>query len=255
MDDFLSEKEQIEAFRQWWRENGWYLAGGVALGVLGLLGWNRYNAYVDTRSESAAAVYVELRQAVDDDDTGSALSLLNELRGDYPGSPYTDQGSLLVALMRLDLGQMRAAIDDLRFVVENTSDAELALIARLRMARVLAQEEDYGEALAALEVPAGSFAARYDEVRGDVHTALGDAESARAAYRAALDAEDPGSVDRYLVQLKLDDLPPPAQISQPETMTPAQLSQPDTAAPAQINQPETAAATGETGAGGEEAQP
>ena len=41
MDEFLSEKEQIEQIREWWRENGWYLIGGVAIGVLGLLGWNR----------------------------------------------------------------------------------------------------------------------------------------------------------------------------------------------------------------------
>ena len=133
MDEFLSEKEQLEIFRQWWRENGWYLVGGVALGVLGLLGWNRYNAFVDARAEEAAAIYIELRDAVGDDAAGSARNLLNELREDYPGSPYTDQGGLAVALMRLDDGQVRAATDDLRFVMENTSDPELALIARIRL--------------------------------------------------------------------------------------------------------------------------
>ena len=210
MDEFLSEKEQLEIFRQWWRENGWYLVGGVALGVLGLLGWNRYNAFVDARAEEAAAIYIELRDAVGDDAAGSARNLLNELREDYPGSPYTDQGGLVVALMRLDDGQVRAAIDDLRFVMENTSDLELALIARIRLARVLAQDEAYAEALAMLDVAPGSFAARYNEVRGDIHAALGDTEGARAAYNAALNIQEAGLVDRNLVQMKLDDLPPPS---------------------------------------------
>ena len=210
MDEFLSEKEQLEIFRQWWRENGWYLVGGVALGVLGLLGWNRYNAFVDARAEEAAAIYIELRDAVGDDASGSARNLLNELREDYPGSPYTDQGGLVVALMRLDDGQVRAAIDDLRFVMENTSDLELALIARIRLARVLAQDEAYAEALAMLDVAPGSFAARYNEVRGDIHAALGDTEGARAAYNAALNIQEAGLVDRNLVQMKLDDLPPPS---------------------------------------------
>ena len=210
MDEFLSEKEQLEVFRQWWRENGWYLVGGVALGVLGLLGWNRYNAFVDARAEEAAAIYIELRDAAGDDAAGSARNLLNELREDYPGSPYTDQGGLVVALMRLDDGQVRAAIDDLRFVMENTSDLELALIARIRLARVLAQDEAYAEALAVLDVAPGSFAARYNEVRGDIHAALGDTESARAAYNAALNIQEAGLVDRNLVQMKLDDLPPPS---------------------------------------------
>lgn len=215
MDEFLSEKEQIEIFRQWWRENGWYLVGGIGIGVLGLLGWNRYNAYVDTQAEEAAAIYVELREAVGDDDMGGARNLLNELRDDFPSSPYTDQGGLLVALVRLDAGQVDGAIDELRWVMETTGDPELALIARLRLARVLAQDEAYEEALTLLDVAPGSFSARYNEVRGDIHAALGDADSARAAYSAALNAEETGFVDRNLVQLKMDALSaaaaPPAQ--------------------------------------------
>ena len=221
VDEFLSEKEQIEIFRQWWRENGWYLVGGIGLGVLGLLGWNRYNAYVDTTAEEAAAIYVELRDAVGDDDMGSARNLLNELRDDFPSSAYTDQGGLLVALIRLDAGQVDGAIDDLRFVMENTSDPELGLIARLRLARVLAQDESYDEALTVLDIPPGSFTARYNEVRGDIHAALGDADSARAAYSAALNAQETGFVDRNLVQMKLDDLPaaasPPVQLAPDST--------------------------------------
>ena len=217
MDELLSEKEQIEIFRQWWRENGWYLVGGIALGVLGLLGWNRYNAYVDTRSEEAAAIYVELRNAVSDDDAGSARNLLIELREDFPASPYTDHGGLLVALIRLDAGQLDAAIEDYSFVMENTSDPELALIARLRLARVLAQDESYSEALAVLDIAPGSFSARYNEVRGDIHAALGDADSARAAYSAALNAQETGLVDRNLVQMKLDDLSSSATAAVPAT--------------------------------------
>ena len=221
MDEFLSEREQIEIFRQWWRENGWYLVGGVGLGVLGLLGWNRYNAFVDTRAEEAAAIYVELRDAVSDDDMGGARNLLDELRDEFPASPYTDQGGLMVALIRLDAGQVDGAIDELRYVMESTSDPELALIARLRLARVLAQDEAYQEALALLDVAPGSFSARYNEVRGDIHTALGDADSARAAYSAALNAQETGYVDRNFVQMKLDDLPeattplPPAEQTEP----------------------------------------
>ena len=221
VDEFLSEKEQIEIFRQWWRENGLYLVGGIGLGVLGLLGWNRYNAYVDTTAEEAAAIYVELRNAVGDDDMGSARNLLNELREDFPSSAYTDQGGLLVALIRLDAGQVDGAIDDLRFVMESTSDPELALIARLRLARVLAQDESYEEALTVLDVASGSFSARYNEVRGDIHAALGDADSARAAYSAALNAQETGFVDRNLVQMKLDDLPTAASLpiqSAPDSM-------------------------------------
>ena len=235
MDEFLSEKEQIEIFRQWWRENGWYLVGGIGLGVLGLLGWNRYNAYVDTTAEEAAAIYVELRNAVGDDDMGSARNLLNELRDDFPSSAYTDQGGLLVALIRLDAGQVDGAIDDLRFVMESTSDRELALIVRLRLARVLAQDESYEEALTVLDVAPGSFSSRYNEVRGDIHAALGDAESARAAYSAALNAQETGFVDRNLVQMKLDDLP--AAVSPPVQSAPDSTNGESAPEPSDVEMP------------------
>mgnify|MGYP006114330057 FL=1 len=206
MDEFLSEKEQLEQIREWWRENGWYLIGGLALGVLILFGWNRFNSYEDAQGEAASELFVELRQAIEDDAPGDARSLLAQLRENYPGSPYTDQAGLVVAVIRMDAGQMSGASDELRYVMEETSDPELSLIARLRLARVLAQQEEYDEALATLDVESGGFSGRYSEVLGDIHVELGDLVSARAAYTAALITEESNLVDRNLVQMKLEEL-------------------------------------------------
>ena len=209
MDEFLSEKEQLENIREWWRENGWYLIGGLALGVLILFGWNRFNSYEDAQGEAASELFVELRQAIEDDAPGDARSLLAQLRESYPDSPYTDQAGLVVAVIRMDAGQMRGASDELRYVMEETSDPELSLIARLRLARVLAQQEEYEQALATLDVESGGFSGRYHEVRGDIHAELGDLVSARAAYTAALITEESNLVDRNLVQMKLEELSSP----------------------------------------------
>ena len=206
MDEFLSEKEQLEQIREWWRENGWYLMGGLALGVLILFGWNRFNSYEDAQGEAASELFVELRQAIEDDAPGDARGLLAQLRENYPGSPYTDQAGLVVAVIRMDAGQMSGASDELRYVMEETSDPELSLIARLRLARVLAQQEEYDEALATLDVESGGFSGRYSEVLGDIHVELGDLVSARAAYTAALITEESNLVDRNLVQMKLEEL-------------------------------------------------
>ncbi len=209
MDEFLSEKEQLEQIREWWRENGWYLIGGLALGVLILFGWNRFNSYEDAQGEAASELFVELRQAIEDDAPGDARSLLAQLRESYPGSPYTDQAGLVVAVIRMDAGQMSGASDELRYVMEETSDPELSLIARLRLARVLAQQEEYDEALATLDVESGGFSGRYSEVLGVIHVELGDLVSARAAYTAALITEESNLVDRNLVQMKLEELSSP----------------------------------------------
>ena len=72
MDDYLSDKEQVERLRQWWRENGWFLLGGVALGLLGLYGYNQYFAYQDRQAEGAQVLYESVRQATDDSDTAAS---------------------------------------------------------------------------------------------------------------------------------------------------------------------------------------
>jgi len=130
VDELLSEKEQIERLRQWWRENGWFLIGGAALGALLLFGWNQYRAYQDRQGEQAAALYQSLKDAVDANDAESATTLLARMRDEYAASSYTDQAGLMIARLLLIMSPERA-VEELRYVMEDTDERELSLIARL----------------------------------------------------------------------------------------------------------------------------
>ncbi len=207
MDEYLSEKEQIERIRNWWNDNGWYLVGGIVIGLAGLFGYNRYTDYVDSRSEQAAGIYIALEAAVNDDDLQGVDSNLARLRDEYSGTPYVDHAGLLVAKFVLVRDPERAT-DELRYVLDTTKDPQLALIARLRLARVLAYREDYDAALEVLDVDdPGQFAGRISEIRGDIYHDKGDVEAARAAYAEALVAPGSENIDRSFVQMKLSDLP------------------------------------------------
>jgi len=210
VDDYLSEKEQLERIREWWREYGWYLAGGVILGAGILFGMRQLDSYEQNQAEAAAGIYHELRLAIGDDDDATALARLEDLREEYPDSPYADQAGMLIVIMHLQNQSTRQAIDALRNVLDTTSDDYLAMVAQLRLARLLVSADRHDEALTLIDgVEPGSFAARFSEVRGDIYHARGDTENARIAYLEALNGEQSTLVDRNLIQMKLDDLAPP----------------------------------------------
>ena len=215
MDDYLSEKEQIEVIKRWWRENAWYLIGGIAIAVLGYVGYHQYQDYRDHRAEEAAGLYLQLAEALTDD-RGRSDELLAKLRAEHPSSPYTHQAGLLVAKEYLISDTVRAE-SELRRVMDESLDLGLAFVARLRLARVLIYRQSYPEALQVLDVEEpGEFAARLNELKGDTYAAMGDVDAARSAYTQALTAEGGESVDRNLVQMKLNSLQAPARAA-PET--------------------------------------
>jgi predicted negative regulator of RcsB-dependent stress response len=237
VDEYLSDKEQLERVRQWWRENGWFLLGGVAIGLLAIYGYRQYFVYRDGQAEAAAALYEAVKQSTDDSDTAAAETAYQQLRTDHPNHAYTYQAALLLARGEL-VSAPDSAVEKLRFAMEGTSDPDLAIVARLRLARVLAYREQYDEALAVLAVEApGEFAGRINEIRGDIYATRGDTNAARTAYLEALAASGAELLDYTFLQMKLGDLPAASPEPAPEgegaPVTPVDAAEaPGDAAPA-----------------------
>jgi predicted negative regulator of RcsB-dependent stress response len=105
------------------------------------------------------------------------------------------------------LNEFDKAAADLRAVADHSKDDELAKIAKLRLSRVLIQQQHYDDALKLLDVSvAGAFEAQVREVRGDALFAKGDRAQARKEYQAALAAVGDADESRRLLELKLQDL-------------------------------------------------
>ncbi len=205
----LSEIEQWEALKRWLRENGAYIVAGVAIGALLLTGWRWWNARADRIAVEAAGKYEQVMDAFNRNDRKAALARIDELKAEYPSSPYVDQANLSAARVMVENGELQPAADRLRAVMDNTDDRELALVARLRLARVQIALGKADDALATLaNTDAGAFEPRFQEVRGDAYLAKGDKEAALREYRAARAVTGRQVVDTTMLDLKINDLLP-----------------------------------------------
>ena len=207
MDELISEKEQVEKLRLWWKENGPFVIGGLLLGVLALSGWNYWQSWKIERAELGKAAYDKLVIAVANADADTTVAQLAVLEEDYAATPYLDQGRLMAAKLHVDAGELDQAASQLRQLVDETGDVELGRIASMRLARVLLAQDDTDGALAALELgDAGVFAPRYHELRGDILARRGELAAAREEYTLALGGSEAGIVDPDAVRMKLDAL-------------------------------------------------
>lgn len=210
MDEYLSEKEQWEAVKTWLRENGLWIIAGVAVGGAGILGWQWWNAHIDKVNAEASAKYEQMVSSLGRKDESTALAALGELERDFSSTPYVDQAKLAFARVYVESDRLDKAATELQDVSQHSKDKQLALVARLRLARVQISQKKPDDALATLNgVDPGSFAARFHEVRGDADLAKGDKAGALSEYRVARTMDTggagPGGAGS-LLDLKISDL-------------------------------------------------
>ena len=207
MDIHRTEQEQIESLKTWWDENGKSVIAGMVLGLSAVFGWRGWQAYVTERAETASQIYTDMVVEVRQQKTDRAREHGDRLLADYPSTAYAVFAAFVLAKLDVEAGKTESALNHLRWVMDNTDQAGFTHLARLRMARILLDDNRPEDALALLAVKnEGEFRAGYAELRGDIYQAMGKPGDAHAAYRRALanTAAPPGEVSP--LQMKLDDL-------------------------------------------------
>jgi predicted negative regulator of RcsB-dependent stress response len=204
LDVYESEKDQVEALRKWWQENGKALIFGVVLGLGGLFGYRGWQEHVTTKAMEAADLHAAVLVALEQAQHASVIAESARLRGEYADTPYAALATLAEAAVLVRDGDSAGARTALQWVIDQAGQPEVAAVARLRLARLL-HDQGQGDAARAMldALPDGLFTAQAAELRGDLLRDAGQVEAARTAYREALDAD---SENRAIVQMKLDDL-------------------------------------------------
>ena len=211
MDDLLSEKEQLDQIRAWWKEFGGYVIGGLGLGIAMLVGWNYYQDSTLDAQLSGSALYETLAEHVEAGNLEQAEAVADDLGTNYPATVYAAQSKFAMARLYMDRNRDQDAADVLQELLDEGASTELELLARARLARILLYQGKAEEVVALREgQEASAFSANFDDLLGDAYRELGRYDDAHAAYqRVMLDSVAQGTVDQQFVQWKAQDLPAP----------------------------------------------
>ena len=201
----IQERDQLEAFKGWWKDNGKWLLFvlGFALGLFLIVqGWKTYQA---SQATEAFTLYDELQKQLTSNDPKRINDAAEVVMDKFSFSAYAPRAALTAAQVNIQSGDLTKAKSQLEWVIDQAEESGLQHTARLKLATVLLDEKNYEGALKVLDVdPPEAFVALYADIKGDVLNVQGKTDEARAAYKLAYDKIDPKSAYRSMIQVKLE---------------------------------------------------
>ena len=209
MDEFLSEKEQIQYIREWWQENRSYILTALIIVIGGITGNNAWKSSVIEKQLSASSLYESLAFEISENNLEAGEMIADQISEDYSDTVYYEKAKLAMAYFYMSQSRDEDAANSLRNILSKSSDSELSLIAEMRLAKIMLYQKKYQEVIDMLKGNIGhAFETKYSELLGDAYFGLEEFDKAEFAYMAALkNSVQAQIVDASLIQMKINDLP------------------------------------------------
>ena len=213
MSAHLSEEEQLEALKRWWKDNGKSTVAMIAVLLAVFFGWNQYQDHQVNKANDGSALFerfVEVSTAFDESKSegqqAKIKGLADEIAKQSASSLYNDFARMYLAKMAVEEGDIDTAKSILNEVLSSTEDESIKELVRLRYARLVAQSGEVEKALGLLKANvSGSFKPAYEEAKGDILLAANRLDEAHTAYKSAhqgLAADQ--FMRKNMIQMKID---------------------------------------------------
>ena len=189
MSAYLDEEEQVEALKNWWKENGRSVIAGAVLGLAAIFGWQGWQGWQRGQAEAASMLYEQMLGRLRAGDVDAAQSAGKRLLGEFTDSIYASFAAMKLARTAYEKGESDTAVENLQWVAAHAPDSVIGDLARVRLVRVLvdAGKQERAERVLS-EIQKDFMPAVVAELRGDIARAKGDTAAAREAYEAAMRA-------------------------------------------------------------------
>jgi predicted negative regulator of RcsB-dependent stress response len=204
MSGHLSDQEQKQMLKDWWKEYGSAVILAVLVFFAGNFGLRYWHKHKIQQESQASIAYTQMLNSVHQNKVNEMQLYASKLQKDYARSPYASFATLALAKNYVQNNKLSQAAESLQWVIDHAKSKSLQQIARLRLARILLAEGKAQNALDTIEkiVDEGYASAIY-ELRGDILLQMGDKEKAAQSYQMAKDALKDRDVKSPLLNLKV----------------------------------------------------
>jgi len=207
MSVYMTEDEQLEVMKKWWQRYGNTVTVILSLILICIAGYRYMNWHNDKVTQQASATYENMMIALSDQNIKSVRAYANELIQDHSNSVYADVAHMTLAKIYVSKNKLEQARQELSVVANKSKMTSLKQIARIRIARLLAAEKSYSNALSELStVDDKTYLPVINELKGDIYGATGQYQQAMAAYRLAIDEVKTNGMGNLFLEMKTNEL-------------------------------------------------
>ncbi len=196
MNEMLSDDEQVERLKAWWKANGNSIIAGVVIGLGGFFAWQWWGSYQDKLAGEGAEAYETFAQVAFANDVKKTDDALAQLQSEYGGTSYYQFAAMELARQQVNAGSLQAAEKTLGSLLKQSDDSALKPLLETRLARLLVAQQRLDEAGKLLDsINSDAYAAETAAIRGEIAYQRGDMAGARAALE---EAQQQGSNDENI---------------------------------------------------------
>ncbi len=207
-----NEDAQVAAITAWWKEYGVSVVIGLVLALGSFGGWSFWKQHTTEQAQQASDRYYQMIKLYQEIELGNLMkqqqsqaesgetaskpelefgNLVKDLKTNFSRSEYAHYAALQNAKYLVDQGNLEAAAEELRWLLNNNPSESIKLITNLRLGRLLLAMDQYEAALKIAQMKKlGSYQAAYDELAGDIYVRQGENQKALDAYSAARTASE-----------------------------------------------------------------
>ena len=180
--DFREDEEQLERLKEWWGEYGKAIILGIVIALVSVFGWRYWQQRQLDIGYQAATIYQRLLSSSAEKKSDAVIQQGKYLMEHYDGTPYAVLASLLLAKNSVDNNKLDEAKGHFQWVLDNANYPAFKQLARLRMARILLQQDKPEQAMKLVNiVDDKSYQAYVDNIKGDSYLAQTEKAKAKQA--------------------------------------------------------------------------